>query len=179
MAWTPFTESQMHITEQVFDIQVTPSIDCLFWSLEGYNEEKTKIINSLLQTSSATTMNAFKSSSSLSVKAALSVAYASISASVEASHESARESANTTTEKNTFYMRTVESVDLKARISKQRPRLTTEFEGRVVKISELCHAGNTTFTTLLNKLIQSYPFYAKELWAGSSFTQVSDFEFVI
>ena len=173
MSWTPFTEGQVHITEQIFDIHTVPSVDCLFWSLEGYNEEKTKVINSVLQTSSSTTMNTFKSSSSLSVKAALAVAFSQISASVEASHETARDSANTTTEKNTFYMRTVESVDLKARISKNRPPLTAEFKEKMQRIFELSKAGNEEFKLLINNLIQTYPFYVQELWAGSSFTQVN------
>ena len=172
MSWTPFTEGQVHITEQIFDIRTVPSVDCLFWSLEGYNEEKTKVINSVLQTSSSTTMNKYKTSSSLSVKAALAVAFSEISASVEASHETARESANTTTQKNTFYMRTVESVDLKARISKHRPPLTGVFTEKVQAIFSLSRAGSPAYKSLINDLIQTYPFYVKELWAGSSFTQV-------
>ena len=170
MAWTPFTPD-LQSTETIFNLTLQPAADCLFWTVNGYNEDKTKLINSKLRTSSALTMESLRQSDSLTVQAAVSVAAQYAAASIESTNLDGYETGSSTTEQFTYFLRTVDVIDLKARISTDKPPLNKHFNQWIRSLFDNRINDSQRKSRLLT-ILSLYPFYLKEMWAGSSFAQV-------
>ena len=114
-----------------------------------------------------------KSSATESEKAALSLAFEKVTAKIEHKHSNSRSSSTADTDKFTYFISSVESIDVKAKISSMhRPPFTTEFTEKVMKVFEA--NGTDARKEQLTELVKSYTFYLKEVYAGSSYAQVGE-----
>ena len=170
-AWTPFTFGEPTSTEKIFNITLTPAADCLFYAIDGYHEDKTKLMDSKLQVSSAGTVQSLRESESTAIHAAISATFQKVAASLETSNSNSHEAATSVTEEYSYFLRSVDVVDLKARISYDKPPLHPVFKEQVLKMYDSSISTETRRENL-RKLLELYPFYLKEMWAGSSFAQV-------
>ena len=172
-AWTPFTWNEPGKTEQLFDLKLREGVDCLYWYPDGYVIDRTKVITSTFTSSSGKTTHSMKSSATESEKAALSLAFEKVTAKIEHKHSNSRSSSTADTDKFTYFISSVESIDVKAKISSMhRPPFTTEFTEKVMKVFEA--NGTDARKEQLTELVKSYTFYLKEVYAGSSYAQVGE-----